>query len=106
MREVQKAPIAFKERTFGQDIFLMSDSFSAVVYVNKHGKLLRDLCQLTWKIFLRIEMHVINHMTRFILGRQNVVVEQLSRYSQIILDLSGCFFFRYLRKFTRSKREQ
>ena len=44
MKAVMNALLAFQEEFFGRRVFLMSDSESAVAYLNKQGRLYQSLC--------------------------------------------------------------
>ena len=78
--KVVLALAAFLPQLLGQSIVLMSDSASVVVYLQNQGGMVSCvLYHMTAEIVLWTEYHSVSLLVPYILGKENVLADQLSR---------------------------
>ena len=76
---------AFLHQAAGQSFILMSDNTTVVVYLRKQGGTVsRVRCDLACKAVLWTEIHSVNLSARYILGKKNILADQLSRPDQVL----------------------
>ena len=65
---------------WGESVILLSDSTTVITYPKREGGTVsKALCDLAQEIVLWTELHSVILSERYIAGRKNVLVDQLSR---------------------------
>ena len=80
MKAIVLALAAFLPQLLGQCLVVMSDNATVVTYLrNQGGTVSRVVCHMAAEVVLWTERHSVSLLARYIPGRKNVLVDQLSR---------------------------
>ena len=68
----------------GEPLLLTSNNTTLVAYLKKQGGTVSlDMCRLAQEIFTWLELHIVTIATKYILGKNNILADQLSFPDQV-----------------------
>ena len=90
----------------GNTLVLITSSATLVIYLNKHrGSTSMPICLPTQQVFIWVELHSLQLVTRAFPLRRNVMADQFSCLDQVMRE-SDPFILRYLTAFIDSRECQ